>query len=319
MVSLGRLREAADLVHRTIPPTPQICWPLLNRRIGADVWVKHENHTPIGAFKLRGGLVYMDRLIVREPDVKGIISATRGNHGQSIAFAAARAGLKATIVVPYGNSIEKNAAMEALGAELVEHGHDFQAALEFAMIEAGKRGLHLVPSFHNDLVEGVSSYSLELFEAVPDIDTFYVPIGLGSGICGAVMARDALGLKTRIVGVVAETAPAYALSFDAGEPIATTTADTMADGVACRVPHADAVAIIVAGVDHIVTVSDDAIMAAMRHLATDTHNMAEGAGAAALAGLITETGSLQAKRTAIVLSGSNIDRALYLKVLQESG
>jgi threonine dehydratase len=316
MTALSRLRQAADLVHRTIPATPQIRWPLLGNRVGAEVWVKHENHTPIGAFKLRGGLVYMDRLTAREPGTNGVMSATRGNHGQSVAFAAAQAGLKATIVVPHGNSTEKNAAMAALGAELVEHGHDFQAAYEFTVAEAGRRGLHLVPSFHNDLVEGVGSYSLELFEAVPDIDTFYVPIGLGSGICGAITARDALGLKTRIVGVVAATAPAYALSFAAGKPVATNTADTMADGVACRVPHSDALRIIQAGAERIVTVSDEAIMAAMRHLATDTHNMAEGAGAAALAGLIEEADAMRGKRVAVVLSGSNIDRPLYLKALQ---
>jgi threonine dehydratase len=319
MTAEGRLREAANLVHRTIQPTAQIRWPLLGRRTGAEVWVKHENHTPIGAFKLRGGLVYMDRLTAREPHIEGVLSATRGNHGQSVAFAAARAGLHATIVVPHGNSTEKNAAMAALGAELIEHGHDFQAAYEFAVGEAERRGLHLVPSFHGDLVEGVASYSMELFDAVPEIDTFYVPIGLGSGICGAIAARDALGLKTRIVGVVAESAPAYALSFTARKTVSTNTADTMADGVACRVPNPDALAIILAGADRIVTVSDAAIMAAMRHLATDTHNMAEGAGAAALAGLIEENPAMRGKRVAVVLSGSNIDRSLYLQALQSGG
>ncbi len=318
MAPVDRLRAAADLVHRTIPPTAQINWPVLSDRVGADVWVKHENQTPIGAFKLRGGLVYMDRLVSREPDVKGVITATRGNHGQSVAYSASLSGLAATIVVPHGNSTEKNAAMAALGATLVEHGHDFQAAFEFAVQEAESCGLHLVPSFHPDLVEGVSSYSLELFENVRKIDTLYVPIGLGSGICGAIMARDALGLQTRIVGVVAETAPTYALSFAACEPVATDTADTIADGVACRVPNADALEIILSGADRIVTVSDDAIMAAMTHLATDTHNMAEGAGAAALAGLLKEAEAQKGNRVAVVLSGSNIDRPLYLKALQHA-
>ena len=316
MATLDRLRAAADLVHRSIPPTAQINWPLLCDRVGADVWIKHENQTPIGAFKLRGGLVYMDRLVSREPDAQGVITATRGNHGQSVAYAASRNGLTATIVVPRGNSTEKNAAMAALGATLVEHGHDFQAAYEFTVTEAEIRGLHLVPSFHPDLAEGVASYSLELFDNVPEIDTLYVPIGLGSGICGAIMARDALGLDTRIVGVVAETAPTYALSFAAGKPVSTETAFTMADGVACRVPHPDALEIILAGVDRIVAVSDDAIMAAMGHLATDTHNMAEGAGAAALAGLLKEARAQKGKRVAAILSGSNIDRPLYLAALQ---
>ncbi len=315
MVSLDVLRDAAALVHETVQPTLQHSWPLLNERVGAEVWVKHENHTPIGAFKLRGGLVYMNRLRQREPDVAGVISATRGNHGQSVAFAARHNGLAATIVVPEGNSSEKNAAMQALGAALIESGHDFQAAYEFTLAEAERRGLHLVPSFHDDLVTGVASYSLELFDAVEDIDTLYVPIGLGSGICGAIRVRDARGLATKIVGVVSEKAAAYALSFDAGKAVATNSADTMADGVACRVPNDDALAIIRHGAERIVTVSDEAIMAAMRDLASDTHNMAEGAGAVALAGLTKEAERMRGKRVAIVLSGGNIDRALYLKAL----
>jgi len=314
-VSLDRLRAAADLVYRTLRPTPQYCWPVLSQRLNAEIWVKHENHTPIGAFKLRGGLVYMDRLKAREPGVSGVIAATRGNHGQSVAYAAARAGLSATIIVPHGNSAEKNAAMKSLGAELIEAGHDFQDALEFALGEAETRDLHPMPSFHDDLVEGVASYSLELFEAVQDLDTLYVPIGLGSGICGAIRVRDALGLATRIVGVVAEAAPSYALSFKAGKPVPTNTADTMADGVACRIPNQEALEIIMAGAERIVTVSDDAIMAAMRLYASDTHNMAEGAGAAALAGLIADGAAMHGKRVAVVLSGANIDRELYLKAL----
>jgi threonine dehydratase len=313
--SLDRLRLAAGQVYRTFQPTPQYRWPLLGQRVGAEVWVKHENHTPIGAFKLRGGLVYMDGLKQREPKVSGVIAATRGNHGQSVAFAATKAGLAATIVVPHGNSMEKNAAMSSLGAELIEHGHDFQAAYEFALGEAERRGLHAMPSFHRDLVSGVASYSLELFEAVPDLDTLYVPIGLGSGICGAIWARDALGLKAKIVGVVAKAAPTYALSFNAGKPVATDTADTMADGVACRIPDHDALKIILAGAERIVTVCDNSIMAAIRHYASDTHNMAEGAGAAALAGLIEEASAMRGKRVAVVLSGGNIDRELYLKAL----
>ncbi len=317
MASLEALRDAAALVHRTVQPTLQHAWPLLNARVGSEIWVKHENHTPIGAFKLRGGLVYMNRLRERAPDVKGVISATRGNHGQSVAFAARHNGLAATIVVPHGNSAEKNAAMQALGAELIESGHDFQAAYEYTLAEAERRGLHLVPSFHEDLVAGVASYSLELFDRVADIDTLYVPIGLGSGICGAIRVRDALGLTTKIVGVVSEKAATYALSFEAGKAIATNSADTMADGVACRVPNDDALAIIRRGAERIITVSDDAIMAAIRDLASDTHNMAEGAGAVALAGLKNEAGAMRGKRVAVVLSGGNIDRALYLNALTD--
>jgi threonine dehydratase len=318
MPTLTQLDAAADLVHAVMPPTPQITWKLLAARVGAEVWVKHENHTPIGAFKVRGGLVYMADLRKSEPNVKGVISATRGNHGQSIALAARRHGLTATIVVPHGNSREKNAAMRALGAELVEHGSDFQAAAEHAAAIADARRLHFVRSFDARLVAGVASYALELLRGVADLDTVYVPIGLGSGICGMIAARDALGLGTRIVGVVAAGAPAYALSFAAGKPVSTNSADTMADGLACRVPAPSAIEIILKGAERIVTVEDGEIRAAMRHLFTDTHNVAEGAGAATLAALLQEKNKMAGKRVAIVLSGGNIDRALYAEVLSEA-
>src|SRR6185437_855390 len=288
MLSLAEIESAATLVHRALDPTPQICWPLLSERSGAETWVKHENHTPIGAFKIRGGLAYLATLREREPDICGVIAATRGNHGQSVAMAARHLGLAAVIVAPHGNSRDKNAAMRAFGAELVEHGHDFQAAYEYSRELAAERRLHLVPSFDAALVAGVASYALELFRAVADIDTVYVPIGLGSGICGTMAVRDALGVKTKVVGVVAAKAPAYALSFAAGRAVATDSADTMADGLACRVPDAAALAAILKGAERIVTVSEDEIRAAMRHLFTDTHNVAEGAGAAALAGLLQE-------------------------------
>jgi threonine dehydratase len=317
MLTLAQLDAAADLVHAVMPPTPQFCWPLLAARSGVELFVKHENHTPIGAFKVRGGLVYMADLRKSEPDVKGVISATRGNHGQSVALAARRHGVAATIVVPHGNSREKNAAMRALGAELVEHGDDFQAAAEHAAALAETRHLHFVRSFDERLVAGVASYALELLRGVADIDTVYVPIGLGSGICGMIAARDALGLRTRVVGVVAAGAPSYALSFAAGKPVSTNAADTMADGLACRVPAAPAVEIILKGAERIVTVDEDEIRAAMRHLFTDTHNIAEGAGAATLAGLLKEKDRMAGKRVAIVLSGGNIDRALYAEVLTE--
>ena len=317
MLSLAALENAADLVHRVMPPTPLHRWPLLGERCGAEVWVKHENHTPVGAFKLRGGLTYFDELRRASPDVAGVISATRGNHGQSVGFAARRNGFAATIVVPHGNSVEKNAAMRALGVELIEHGHDFQAAAEHATVLAAARGLHRVPSFHPWLVRGVASYGLEMFRADPDLDTVYVPIGLGSGISGTIAARDALGLATRIVGVVAENAPAYALSLAAGRPVSTNSADTLADGMACRVPDEAALAIIRAGAERVVTVSEAAIRAAMRHYFTDTHTLAEGAGAAPLAALLQERAAQQGKRIGLVLSGANVDRPLFAAVLAE--
>jgi threonine dehydratase len=315
MPNLAELERAAALVHRTLLPTPALCWPLLAARVGAETWVKHENHTPIGAFKIRGGLAYLAALREREPDMRGIIAATRGNHGQSVALAARRLGFAATIVVPEGNSRDKNAAMRAFDAELVEHGHDFQAAYEYSREVAAERRLHLVPSFDTALVAGVASYALELFRAVADIDTVYVPIGLGSGICGTMAVRDALGLNTKVVGVVAAKAPAYALSFSAGRAVATDSAETMADGLACRVPNAAALAAILKGAERVITVSDDEIRAAMRHLFTDTRNVAEGAGAAALAGLLQEKERMAGKRVAIIVSGGNVDRPLFASVL----
>ncbi|MFP6689172.1 MAG: threonine dehydratase [Alphaproteobacteria bacterium] len=314
---LSELQAAGELVHRTVTPTAQICWPLLSRRAGAEVWVKHENHTPIGAFKVRGGLIYMDA-IKRQGGTKRVLAATRGNHGQSIAFAAARAGLDSTIVVPRGNSPGKNAAMQAFGAELIEHGRDFQEALEHALTLAGENGVTLVPSFDMSLVKGVASYALELLYAAPDLNTVYVPIGLGSGICGLISARDALGLKTHIVGVVSENAAAYALSFDAGEPVSTNSADTIADGMACRVPVAEALEIIHAGAERIVQVSDEEILDAMAHYLTDTHNLAEGAGAAPLAALLNEKERMADKKVGLILSGGNADLDLVERVLQRT-
>ena len=315
--NLGELEEAAALVHQTLTPTAQICWPLLSRRVGAEIWVKHENHTPIGAFKVRGGLVYMDAL-KQQGGTSRVLAATRGNHGQSIAFAAARAGLGATIVVPIGNSPGKNAAMRAFGAELIEHGRDFQEALEHCMTLAGGDGVTLVPSFDIGLAKGVASYALELFDAAPDLHTVYVPIGLGSGICGLISARDALGLKTEIVGVVSENAACYALSFDAGEVISTNSADTLADGMACRVPVAEALEIIRMGAERIVRVDDDEILDAMAHYLSDTHNLAEGAGAAPLAAVLKEKEQMAGRKVGLILSGGNADPALIQRVLQRA-
>jgi threonine dehydratase len=308
---LAALEDAARLVHGVFPPTPQYAWPLLAARVGAEVWVKHENHTPTGAFKVRGGLVYLDRLKRERPATPGIISATRGNHGQSLAFAGARAGVPVTIVVPRGNSTEKNAAMRAQGARLIEHGEDFDAARLEAMRLAEQEGLEFAPSFAPDLVRGVATYALELLGAAPKLDALYVPVGLGSGICGCIMARDLLGLSTEIIGVQSTEAPAYALSFAKGEVVTVPSANTKADGMATRVPDPGALAMILQGAARIVTVTDDEVAAAIRAYWQDTHNLAEGAGAAPLAALMQEKARMQGKRVATILCGGNIDLDLF--------
>ncbi len=315
MFSLGELDAVVPLVRASVPPTPQYAWPLLKAHTGASVVVKHENHTPIGAFKVRGGIVYLDRLNRERPQLRGIVSATRGNHGQSLAFAGGRAGVAVTIVVPRGNSTEKNAAMRALGAELIEQGRDFDEAKEHTMRIAAERGLDYVPSFHRDFVLGVATYAYELFAAESDLDTVYVPIGLGSGICGVIGTRDALGRAASIVGVVAANANAYRQSVAAGRVVPTNAALTFADGMAVREPDATALSVIRRGADRIVEVSDEEIAEAIRVIYTATHNCAEGAGAAALAALIKERGRLQSRRAAVILSGQNIDRTWMQTVL----
>ena len=311
MFDLAQLERAHEIVGAAMPPTPAHAWPLLAERLGTSIVVKHENHTPIGAFKVRGGLVYLERLKREQPGTPGIISATRGNHGQSLAFAAHRCGLPAMIYVPHGNSVEKNRAMRAFGAELVEHGEDFQAAREEAYRHAAAAGLHIVPAFHPDLVRGVATYALEFFRAAPDLDILYVPIGQGSGICGCIMARDLLNLKTEIVGVQSTEAPSYALSFAAGAVVRTNSSDTLADGMATRVPDPDALAIIRKGASRIVQVTDDEIGAAIHAYWTDTHNLAEGAGAAALAAALQEKPKLAGKRVGLILTGGKIDFDLF--------
>ncbi|HYZ33121.1 MAG TPA: threonine dehydratase [Crenalkalicoccus sp.] len=311
MFELPDLEEAARLVHAVMPPTPQIAWPLLAERAGCEVWVKHENHTPIGAFKVRGGLVYMDRLRQAKPGLRGVVSATRGNHGQSLAFAGARAGIPVTIVVPHGNSREKNAAMRAFGARLVEHGADFDEARLHAAALAEAEGLDYAPSFHPDLVLGVATYALELFRGAPPLDALYVPIGLGSGICGCILARDLLGLKTTIIGVQSTEAPAYALSILMNQLIETPSAETRADGLATRVPVPEALEIIRGGASRMAMVGDEAIATAIRAYWQDTHNLAEGAGAAPLAALLQEAEMWRGKRVGVVLCGGNIDLALF--------
>jgi threonine dehydratase len=294
-----------------MPPTPAHAWPLLSERLGATAIVKHENHTPIGAFKVRGGLVYVDRLKRERPHTAGLISATRGNHGQSLAFAASRYRMPVTIFVPHGNSVEKNRAMRAFGASLVEHGEDFQSARVEAERRAKLGGLEFVPSFHPDLVMGVATYALELLGKAPDLDVLYVPIGQGSGICGCILARDLLGLTTEIVGVQSTEAPSYALSFAAGTVVTTESSNTLADGMATRVPDPDALAIIRKGASRIVQVTDDEIRVAIRAYWTDTHNLAEGAGAAALAAALQDKPKIRGKQVGLVLSGGNIDFDLF--------
>lgn len=316
MFGLAELETAARAVYAVMPPTPQYAWPLIAARSGCETWVKHENHTPIGAFKVRGGLVYVERMKRERPAVAGIVSATRGNHGQSLAYAGRRFGVPVAIVVPRGNSVEKNASMRALGAELIEHGADFDEARAQAERIAGTRGYEMAAPFHPDLVLGVASYALEFFRAVPQMYAVYAPIGLGSGICGLIRVRDLLGLETRIVGVQAAGADSYARSLAAGKVVATERADTIADGVATRVPDAAAFEIIRKGVERIVTVDDSEIAAAMRAYFQDTHNVAEGAGAAPLAALMKERQAMAGKRVGLVLSGGNVDLEAFCRLVR---
>ncbi len=315
LFTLDELEPAIDVVRSLVPPTPAYAWPLLARRTGTQVIVKHENHTPTGSFKARGGLVYADSLRRAGNLPQGLVTATRGNHGQSIAIAATRLRLPAAIVVPEGNSTEKNAAMEAFGGELIVAGKDFDESRVTAARIQAERGYHFVPSFHRELVKGVATYAYELFTAQPDLDVVYVPIGMGSGICGLITIRDLLGLKTDIVGVVAANAPAVALSLDAGRIVSTDMARTFADGMACREPQAEPFEIIRRGAARVVTVSEDEIAQAVRALFTDTHNVAEGAGAAAFAALCQERERYRGKRTSVILSGGNVDMPVFARVL----
>ncbi|HEX3471579.1 MAG TPA: threonine dehydratase [Silvibacterium sp.] len=312
---MDELRRATELVRKVMPPTPTYTWPLLNNRCGTEVWVKHENHSPVGAFKLRGATVYLDSLAREHPNLTGVVAATRGNHGQGVTLAAGLRGWAATIVVPYGNSREKNRAMQALGAELIEHGEDFQAANEYATVLAEERGLHKVASFDRLLVVGTGTYALEMFETAPELNTVFVPVGLGSSICGVIAARAALGLKARIVGVVAKASPSYALSFTAGKVVPHEAGTKIADGLACRLPVEEALAVMLKHVDRFVEVTEDEIGSAMRAIYEDTHNVAEGAGAAAIAAVLKERKEVEGKRVGVVLTGGNVDREVFLGAL----
>jgi threonine dehydratase len=308
---LATLEHTAAQVYRYMQPSPQLQWPLLSRRCGCELWVKHENHNPTGAFKVRGGLVYLNNLHAARPDIRSIVTATRGNHGQSVAFAAALLGLECVVVVPEGNNPDKNLAMQALGAELIIHGRDFDEAVPHAQDIALARGAHRIPSFHEDLVFGVATYSLEFLRARPGLQRVYVPIGMGSGICGMICARNALGLNLEIVGVVSAHADAYALSVAAGHVISTDNADTLADGMAVRVPNPDALQLMIDNKVRIVSVDDAAVLAAMDHYFCDTHNIAEGAGAAPLAAMLQEKDLNAGQEVGVILSGGNIDKAQY--------
>lgn len=314
LASREEIESAGREIYPVLSATPQIAWPLLCQRAGCEVWLKHESHLPTGSFKVRGGLVYAAALGA----VEGLAAATRGNHGQSVAFAARRRGLPATIVVPHGNNPEKNAAMRAWGATLVEHGRDFDEALPHARALAEREGLDFVPSLHPLLVRGVATAAFELLTAQPDLDALYVPIGLGSGILGAISAREALGLTTDVVGVVSERADAYARSFEQRAPMETASADTLADGMAVRVPHPEAVDLIARHAARVVRVAEDEICDAIRHLLYDTHQLAEGAGAAPLAALLQERDRMHGKRVGLVLTGANIDRALLAEILVDT-
>jgi threonine dehydratase len=314
LLTSDEIESARRIVYASMAPTPQYAWPLLGEQLGAEIWVKHENHTPLGAFKVRGGLVYLQALIEREPHCRGVISATRGNHGQSVAFAARRHGLPATIVVPHGNSLEKNAAMRALGAELIEYGDDFQAAREHAAGLARERGLHYLPSFHRDLVRGVSTGWVEFFNAVQP-DVVFVPIGLGSGLAACASARAHAGAASRIVGVVSAHATAYLDSFRAGRALEAPVTTRLADGMACRVADAEPLKLIRREADDVIAVDDDAVAEAMRLLFSTTHNVAEGAGAASLAAAMQQRERWAGRRVGVTLSGGNVDRALFARVL----
>ena len=316
--TIDEVKRAAESVYRVMQPTPQYCWPLLCERLGAEVWVKHENQTPTGSFKARTAVVYVEELMKREPGTRGLITATRGNHGQSVALAAKRFGLPAVVVVPHGNSMEKNAAMRAQGARLIEQGHDYQSSREHAAALEAELGYHFVPPYHSDIVKGVATYWLELFTALADIDVAYVPIGMGSGICSGVAVRNGLGLKTKMVGVVSELAPTYALSFEQRKCVEAPALTKIADGLACRKPEEGPLRLMLENVERVVRVSEAEVAEAMRNMFTATHNVVEGAGAAALAGASKESDKLRGKRVALIATGANVDHDVFARVLSDN-
>jgi threonine dehydratase len=315
MLTLKDIEAASRVVYQQFQATPQYRWALSSKRLGTDCWMKHENHTPVGAFKIRGGLTYFDALESRGSLPQEVISATRGNHGQSMGWAARAHGVACTIVVPLGNSVETNAAMRGLGVTLIEHGDDFQAAREFAINLAKERDAHMVPSFHPDLVRGVATYWWEFFKAVPNMNVVYVPIGMGSGAVSAITAKLALGSKVKIVGVVSSHATAYADSIAAGRVIEAPVTTVLADGMACRIPDQAALDVLIPHIDDIVKVTDDEVAQAMRDIYADTHNVAEGAGAASFAAAMQERATLKGKVVGTTLCGGNVDASVFARVL----
>ena len=313
--TIVEIREAQKLVYELMAPTPQIVWPLLRERLGTEVWVKHENHTPIAAFKARTAVVYAAELFRHSNGIRGLVTATRGNHGQSVALAARRFNVPAYVVVPRGNSSEKNAAMRAQGANLIEFGHDYQESKEHAQKLARENGCHFVPSYHRDIVKGVATYWMEFFSAVPNLDVVYVPIGQGSGICSCVAVRNGLNRRTKIIGVVPGGAPAYALSFEAKRAVAAPVTTQLGDGMACRVPDEASLQIVLENVDRVVTVSEGEMGRAMKFYFTDTHNVVEGAGAAGLAAALKDCDFLSGKRVGLVATGGNVDHDVFARIL----
>lgn len=314
--TIDEIRRAAESVYRVMGPTPQYCWPLLCERLGTEIWVKHENQTPTGSFKARTAIIYVEELMKREPGTRGLIAATRGNHGQSVALAARRFGMPAIIVVPHGNSVEKNAAMRAQGAQLIEHGHDYQSSREHADTLSREMGYHFVPPYHRDIVKGVATYWLEFLTKVADIDVLYVPIGMASGACAASAVRNGLGLRTKIVGVVSEAAPAYAVSFEQKKCVEAPASAKLADGLACRKPEQESLDFLLENLERVVRVSEAEVAEGMRIMFTDTHNVVEGAGAAGLAAALKEKDSLRGKRVGVVATGANVDHDVFARVLQ---
>lgn len=316
--TIDEVKTAAESVYRVMRPTPQYCWPLLCERLGTEIWLKHENQTPTGSFKARTAIVYVEELMKREPGTRGLIAATRGNHGQSVALAAKRYGLPALIVVPQGNSVEKNAAMRGQGAALIEHGHDYQSSREHADALAAEMGYHFVPPYHRDIVKGVATYWLELFTNVKDLDIVYVPIGMGSGACSAAAVRNGLGLRTKIIGVVSDAAPTYALSFAQRKCVEALAQARLADGLACRKPESEPLLFLLQNVERVVCVSEGEVAESMRIIFQDTHNVVEGAGASALAAALKEKEQLRGKRVAAIATGSNVDHDVFARVLQST-
>lgn len=307
--------RARELVMQHLRRTPTWSYPALSRELGCELFIKHENHQPIGAFKVRGGISLMASLSDLERG-RGVVAATRGNHGLSLAYAARLFGTRAVIVVPHGNNPEKNEAMRALGAELVEYGRDFDEACQQAERLVASQGLRYIHSAEEPaMLAGVASLGIELFEDVPDLDYVFVPVGLGSGICGICLARGVLSPRTQVVGVQAERAPSIYLSWKQKRLVTTESADTFADGLATRVPAELTLEVIQRDVADFVAVGEGAIAWAIRDLLRYTHNLAEGAGAAPLAAIRERRDWVRGKRVAMIMSGGNIDTATLKRVL----